>query len=229
MGWCGNLKFVDFESVYEFRFKDLDQRKRVAVWDVLAPFIVSKSSSFKKTLDPACGLGEFINACSAQERWACDLGISTSSLNEDIRFFNQSFFDAELPSNYFDLIFLSNILEHLNSYQEVSRFLTVVHEKLNENGTVIIMGPNYKYCLKEYFDFADHVVPVTHISVQEHLIATRFKLEKVYSKFIPYSFKSRLPANPIITKIYLRLPFVWKFFGKQFLVVATKRSSHFSE
>jgi hypothetical protein len=216
---------VDYKSLYEFRFKDVDQAKRVAVWKVLAPFIVSKSNGFERTLDPACGLGEFINSCGAEERWACDLGIDSSDLNENITFFNKSFFDAELPSNYFDLIFLSNVLEHMNSQQEVNEFLKLAFEKLKENGTVIIMGPNFRYCFKEYFDFADHIVPLTHIAIQEHLIAAKFHIKSVFPKFIPYSFKSKLPANPVITRVYLRLPILWKFFGKQFLVIATKTTS----
>lgn len=216
---------MDYKLLYEFRFKDVDQIKRETVWKVLAPFIVSKSKSFERTLDPACGLGEFINFCGAKEKWACDLGIISSNLNENIKFFNKSFFDAELPSNYFDLIFLSNVLEHLNSQEQVNEFLKLAFEKLKENGTVIIMGPNFRYCFKEYFDFADHIVPLTHISIQEHLISTNFIIKGVFPRFIPYSFRSKLPASSIITGIYLKLPFLWKLFGKQFLIFATKPKS----
>jgi hypothetical protein len=81
------------------------------------------------------------------------------------------------------------------------------------------MGPNFKYAWKQYFDFADHRLALTHITVLEHLAASGFEVESVWPRFLPYSFTGRLPARPELTRLYLKVPFAWQVLGKQFLVV----------
>jgi hypothetical protein len=80
------------------------------------------------------------------------------------------------------------------------------------------MGPNFKYCFKDYFDCSDHIIALTHVSVAEHLAAAGFDVSRVIPKFLPFSFRSRYPAGPTLTRLYLKLPLAWKFMGKQFLV-----------
>ncbi|MFN8026218.1 MAG: hypothetical protein U0W40_07665 [Acidimicrobiia bacterium] len=70
-----------------------------------------------------------------------------------------------------------------------------------------------------YFDFADHVVPLTHVAVGEHLYAAGFEVERIVPRFLPYSFGGILPPSPALTRRYLRMPFAWKLLGKQFLVI----------
>ncbi|MCU7374975.1 hypothetical protein PEC18_30120 [Paucibacter sp. O1-1] len=41
-------------------------------------------------------------------------------------------------------------------------------------------------------------------------------------RFLPYTTKSRLPKAPWLVSLYLKLPFAWRFVGKQALVVARK-------
>ena len=49
-----------------------------------------------------------------------------------------------------------------------------------------------------------------------------FSFPNLYNKFLPYSFRSRLPVNPILVKIYLKFPFIWSILGNQFLVFFQK-------
>ena len=42
------------------------------------------------------------------------------------------------------------------------------------------------------------------------------------SRFLPYSFRSRLPANARTTRLYLSAPALWRVLGKQFLVIARR-------
>ena len=44
----------------------------------------------------------------------------------------------------------------------------------------------------------------------------------IVTRFLPYSFRSRLPAWRWTTNAYLRFSPVWRVLGKQFLLVATK-------
>ncbi len=94
-----------------------------------------------------------------------------------------------------------------------------MREAIAPAGRIVVMGPNFKYAWKQYFDFADHVLPLTHVTVLEHLAAAGFEVESVFPRFLPYSFTGRLPAWPVLTRLYLRAPWAWHALGKQFLVV----------
>jgi hypothetical protein len=84
------------------------------------------------------------------------------------------------------------------------------------------MGPNFRYCARWYFDCADHTLALTHVAVAEHLYAAGFTVTEVVAKFLPYSFRGRLPASPALTRAYLRHPLLWRLLGKQFLVLGVK-------
>ena len=213
---------VDYKALYDFRFRDVNQQSRNNVWQVISPFITKKAGSPTRVLDPACGFGEFINSCPASERWASDLGMDGTSLQTGVKFLPGSFFDVDVPDEYFDLVFLSNVLEHMDNQQMVNSFLVQAFSKLRPGGTVIVMGPNFKFCADEYFDCADHSVILTHMSVEEHLASAHFEIVETHPKFLPYSFRSRLPATRITTKLYLNSKWAWRFLGKQFLVIAKK-------
>jgi hypothetical protein len=77
-------------------------------------------------------------------------------------------------------------------------------------------------CPREYFDCADHVLALTHVAVAEHLHAAGFSVGAVVPRFLPYSFRGRLPASPVLTRAYLRHPVLWRLAGKQFLVTGTR-------
>ena len=213
---------MDYEALYKHRFKDVDQNERNKVWGVISQYITSLAGSPIRVLDPACGLGEFINFCPSEEKWAADLGMDGTALSPDIKFLSGAFLDIDLPDDYFDLIYLSNVLEHLPSQISVNEFLVHARKKLRTGGVLIVMGPNFKYCADEYFDCADHTTILTHVAVEEHLAAAGLETNLVVARFLPYSFRSRLPSYKITTRLYLSLPIVWKILGKQFLLVSQK-------
>ncbi len=104
-------------------------------------------------------------------------------------------FDVELPPGHFDGVLLSNLLEHLMTYEDIQRCLRKMHAAIRPGGVVAVLGPNFKYCADEYFDCADHVLALTHISVQEHLYAAGFDIRSVLPRYLPYSFRGRLPPS----------------------------------
>jgi SAM-dependent methyltransferase len=213
---------MDYDALYKHRFKDVKQDERNKVWNVVSGYITSLAGQPERVLDPACGLGEFINFCPANEKWAADMGMDGSSLDRSIKFSSGSFLEVDLPDEYFDLIYLSNVLEHLPSQLAVNEFLIHARKKLRRGGVVIVMGPNFKYCSDEYFDCADHTTILTHIAVEEHLVAAGLLPTLTVARFLPYSFRSRLPSFEITTRLYLKIPFSWRLLGKQFLLVARK-------
>ena len=117
---------------------------------------------------------------------------------------------------------VSNFLEHLASQESVAAFLEKMYSCIAPDGRIAVMGPNFRYCYREYFDFADHTVILTDKGVEEHLYAAGFELRSVDARFLPYTFTGRLPSHPFLTRAYLRLPLAWRLLGKQFLVIAER-------
>ena len=84
------------------------------------------------------------------------------------------------------------------------------------------MGPNIRYTGGAYWDFFDHYLPLTELSLAEVLREVGFEVEEQVARFLPYSM-SQGAQKPVWTlRLYLRLPFLWPLFGKQFLLVAKK-------
>jgi SAM-dependent methyltransferase len=177
----------------------------------------------QKVLDPAAGLGEFIGAVPARETWAVDsVAYEQASHKPDTKVIVAPIMEAELPRGYFDGVFVSNFLEHLHNQEAIASFLEKMRDAMEDGGRIAIMGPNYRYCAGEYWDSADHYVALTHVAICEHLYAAGFELEKITPRYLPYSFRGVLPAWPVLTRSYLKMPFAWRLLGKQFLVIGRK-------
>ncbi len=174
-------------------------------------------------LDPAAGRGEFINAVPARERWAIDqVAYAEGTYEAGVHSVVSDIFEAELPPGHFEGTFVSNFLEHLTTQEAVATFLERIHAATAPGGRIAIMGPNFRYCSREYFDMADHTLIFTHRAIAEHLYAAGFEPERVEARFLPYSFTGRLPPSPLLTRTYLRTPWAWRLAGKQFLVIGRR-------
>jgi SAM-dependent methyltransferase len=212
---------LDYARIYEFRFAGIDRRARQDVWNVIAPFVWERMGRPRRVLDPAGGWGEFINAVPADERWLVDVvDYPGRTLEPEVKVLVGDILTVELPDDHFDGIFVSNVLEHLPTPEAVAHVLRRLRRALAPNGTLAILGPNFRYTAREYFDCADHLLAFTHVSVQEHLSGTGFEIREVIPRLLPYSFRSRLPASPAFTRLYLALPPLWRILGKQFFIVA---------
>ena len=117
---------------------------------------------------------------------------------------------------------MSNFLEHLLSQEDVAAFLEKMRDCIAPGGRIAIMGPNFRYTVREYFDFADHTVILTERGVEEHLYAAGFEIREVHPQFMPYTFTGRLPSHPALVRAYLRMPLAWRVLGKQFLLIAER-------
>ena len=212
---------INYQRVYEYRFRGIDQERRQAVWDEIARHIHGLMGSPARVLDPAAGRGEFVNALPGIERWVVDMTeYDEAVLASDVKVVIGSALEVDLPAGYFDGVFVSNFLEHLTSQADVARFLTRMRAAMTAGGVIAVLGPNFRYCAKTYFDCADHTLALTHTSVAEHLHGAGFTVRRTIPRFLPYSFRSILPAWPALTRAYLRVPPAWGVLGKQFLVLA---------
>ena len=59
---------------------------------------------------------------------------------------------------------------------------------------------------------------MSHLAVAEHLYGAGFDVGAVIPRFIPFSFRSRLPQSVVLTRLYLKCPATWRVLGRQYLV-----------
>ena len=214
-------------SLYENRFESSDDRTRNVTMELFCKKVLKKYlAEAPVVLDLGCGKGEFINSCGASTRLAVDLNpAATDFLEPGVKFTLTDVENLPYKDEGVDLVFSSNMLEHLPDKEAILRTLTEAGRVLARGGRLVLLGPNIRYVYKEYWDYFDHLVPLSHLSVIEALEVCGFKAELVVPKFLPYTIKSRLPKPRFIIDLYLSFPLFWKFFGKQFLIVAQKDSA----
>lgn len=218
---------ADLSTIYQARFSQTGLGKRERVWRALcSSFFQRKVGPNKTVLDLACGYGDFINHIEAKAKFAVDLNPDAKQhLSGDIQFSNAPATDlGSVPDEALDVVFTSNFLEHLPDKTALDAVFLQVHKKLKPGGKFIVLGPNIKYAYREYWDFYDHYIPLSHLSLAEGLSISGFSIEEVIPKFLPFTMNNATPAHPLLVKAYLRLPIAWKVMGKQFLVIARKDS-----
>jgi SAM-dependent methyltransferase len=214
---------MNYQRLYEYRFRDIPQTTRSQAWTEIAAHVYRELGRPQRTLDPAAGRGEFINAVPSPERWAVDaVDYEEGTHDPGVNVVVSDIFEAELPQEHFDAVWVSNFLEHLLTQEAVATFLEKMRDTLRNGGRIGVMGPNFRYCAKEYFDCADHTLIFTHVAIAEHLYAAGFEPIRIVPRFLPYSFRGRLPAGPRLIRRYLQTPQAWPLLGKQFLVIGQR-------
>ena len=181
---------------------------RTKVWRAIVDYISSKYlKNPVDVLDLGCGYGDFINNIKCTNKTAVDLNPDAANyLAPGIRFVNSTADNlSAIESGSLDLIFSSNLLEHLTD-AELERAAKEFHRVLRTGGLMITMQPNYFYAYREYFDDYTHKKVFSHQSLPDFFAANGFKPVAMEKKFLPFSLKSRLPKTYILTKLYLDFP-----------------------
>lgn len=204
------------KNYHKSRFQFDPAREKVwrAIIEHLSPYIGEN----KVVLDLGTGWGDFINGVQAKKKWALDLGSDVkNNMNSDVIFINKASDQLDdIPNKSLDVVFSSNLMEHLDGKQ-FTNTMEALKKKTKKNGTVILIGPNYKYAYKDYFDDYTHKTIYSHISLADAMREYGFTPVKVVPKFLPLSLKSRLPKSYWLTRLYLTLPF--SPMGKQMLLI----------
>lgn len=215
----------NLSELYKIRFKQDQLPRKNAIWRVICSQFLQKLINQNATvIDIACGYGEFINNIQARRKIAVDMNTDTRSfLNQGIEFHQCSALeiDADLASSA-DIVFTSNFLEHLPNKEALDLFLQQVKKVLKPEGKYIILGPNLRYLPGLYWDFYDHHLGLTHLSLAEALRLQGFNVDICIDKFLPYTTQGSLPTHPWLVHLYLKVPMAWKLLGQQFLIVASK-------
>lgn len=215
---------VELKRIYSVRFSGLEEYRN-RVWQVLVKKIFSKwINSDNSILDVGCGYGEFINNIAAREKFAMDLNPSAKQhLRPGIQLIEQ---DCSKPwplrDDYLDVVFTSNFFEHLPSKRTLQDTLLEARRCLRPGGRLITLGPNVKHLSGSYWDFFDHHLPLTELSLAEAMIMAGFRIEESIEKFLPYSMSQGFRPPIWAVRLYLQVPFAWNVFGRQFLVIGRK-------
>lgn len=209
---------------YQLRWARIGEYRN-RVWQVLCDGYFGKLIPADScVLDLGCGWGEFINNIKARKKLALDLNPDSRKwLHDQVQFINQDCSEPwPVEPESVDAVFTSNFLEHIASKDRVVRCLAEAHRALKVDGLIICVGPNIKYVPGAYWDFWDHSIPLTEMSVSEILRLGGFSIETCIPRFLPFSMSTGIRPPTMLVRLYLRLPLVWPVLGRQFLVVARK-------
>lgn len=177
-------------------------------------------------VDVAAGYCDFINQFNCgKEKYAIDM-------NPDIKKYaaknvkaivdNIDKLSVHFKSESVSLFFMSNFLEHI-SKEQISSLLETEYSLLETGGQVWILTPNIRYVGAKYWDFYDHITPITEKALMEEAESLGFKIEKCIPQFLPYTTKSRFPQMRWLVHLYLKMmPLSGRIFGQQSFLILSK-------
>lgn len=215
-------------AIYTSRFSTVQDRTRRLTWQILVPEIFQPLISENSTVvDVGAGDGNFIRHIRAKRRIAVDLSEHVHELAKEgieVLSIPATELTQYLPERV-DVVVMSNFLEHLPTKRDLFDVLEEARKVLRADGKIIILQPNIKLIGHAYWDYVDHHIALTEKSLIEALEVSGFRIEKMIPAFLPYTAKSFFGhivggRFSFLVRWYLRLPFLWKLFGKQTLVVA---------
>jgi SAM-dependent methyltransferase len=213
----------ELRNEYRRRF-GAAEHYRETVWARLMPFFQGFIASESAVLDLGCGYGEFINPLQAKTKYAMDLNPDAGTrLDPDVRFFlHDCSLKWPLEPESLDVIFTSNFFEHLPTKEKLSDTINNAVVCLKPNGRLISLGPNARYLPGAYWDFWDHHIALSDQSLSELLELRGLRISKVWKRFLPYTMSLSFKPPAFLVDLYLRLPWIWPFIGRQFLIIAQK-------
>lgn len=206
-------------NYFQTRFSPHPSRK--AVWKVITAYLQRFIPKDSILLELGAAYCQFINQIQAKEKHAYDCWENLTIYADPAvqTHIAKNLKEAALPSEYFDVIFASNFLEHL-TLDEGEELLEVCRRILKPTGRLILLQPNFRYAYKGYFDDFTHRSIYTHHSLKDLVTCHGFRTIHTTPRFLPLSFKSRLPKPTWMVWIYLRLPY--RPLAGQMLLVAEK-------
>jgi SAM-dependent methyltransferase len=195
---------------------------RETVWREIAEYVRrTESTEDSVILELGAGYCFFINHVQCRKKIALDLNPEAARYAaRDVKFIvGNSCNIPAVQDKSVDIVFASNFFEHLDRQSMIETF-GEIRRILRQQGKLLLIQPNYKYCSRDYFDDYTHLSVFSHVSMTDFLASEGFLVERCISRFLPFSMKSRFPKKAFLVRLYLKLPF--KVFAKQMYLVARK-------
>jgi SAM-dependent methyltransferase len=212
-------------KIYRARFNPTTIAAKGELWKVLVEeFLQSYVPTNSSVADIGGGYCEFINNIRCRQKYVVDLNPDVKiHADPDVEIL---VYDATkmigLSDGSLDIAFASNFFEHLPSKQRLFEVLTEIRRVLRKGGRLLIIQPNIKYAPREYWDFIDHHIPLTENSLGEALLASGFEIEECIPRFLPFSVKMSALRSTRLLHLYLKMPLLWRMFGKQTFMIGVK-------
>ena len=216
------------DNVYSDRFHEDEMGHRRELWQVLCQSWFPRFfPPDARVIDLGAGYCEFINGIPAKEKYAIDRNPDMREHAEDgvtciVADLEEGL--GQFADGAVDRVMASNVFEHLPDRDKLFRCLDAVHRVLAPGGKLVIMQPNVAAVKQRFYDFTDHLLPLTEKGMAEAVHSCGFEIEYLAARFLPYTTKSRYPKWRFLVKLYLMIPVVHRFIGAQMFIVARKRA-----
>lgn len=210
------------DQIYRRRFNKTEERK--ILWRALVEKFFQKYINEKDVvLDIPCGYGEFINTIACKKKFALDINPDSKKyLNKDVTFLKASSTKIPLPAKAVDKVFVSNFFEHITR-EDIQKTVIEFRRILKKGGSAMVLQPNIRFAYKNYWMFFDHITAVDDRALEEIFTIEGFTLTKRVLRFVPFTSQSKMPSSNFAIRLYLSLPFVWRFFGQQTFLMFEKQ------
>jgi SAM-dependent methyltransferase len=204
------------KTYFESRFSAHPARE--ALWQVLCGHLERDFPAHDAVLELGGAYCNFINNVKARTKHVVDLFPDLHQYaGPNVYAHVQSCTNLDfLPPAFFDVVFASNLLEHLTR-EETKQTLESVLRVLKPSGRLLLIQPNFRLSFRHYFDDYTHIQIFTDTGLQDLLNSSGFVCEKVLGRFMPFSLKSAGPKWPWLLRVYLALP-IRPFAGQMYIV-----------
>jgi dolichol-phosphate mannosyltransferase len=216
-------------DIYNLRFRshasEVEIASRENAWKALYAKVLQKFiEPDMAVIDLGSGPGYFANQVMAKKVIAVDLDANNSKyLNRNVDFHNGYSQNLSFQeSNTVDLVFSSNLFEHLGSSETLLETLKEINRvlKISDRSRLIVLMPNIRYVKWDFYNFIDHNLPLNETSLKEALEISNFEIIESHKKFFPYSADNlRIRFPVILIKLYLTLPPKFRPLAKQMFFV----------